>query len=123
MRTQIVAGILLSVVGLVGHGQQAGRETVYIAPNIARTVVISRSGAVLTTLAVPQGTVISVAYDTARSVLPVNDGRFEFHGNVEVRVLASSEKNPTERLQQAMLQSPVLLTATGVDVEITPVSK
>src|SRR5258705_5197515 len=100
MRT-LIAGFALAVsLVSIGHGQapQPGRNTVYIAPNVARTVTISRSGVMLTALTVPQGTLISVTFDTAGSILPaspVSGGRFVFHGNVEVRALATSQRDPT----------------------------
>jgi len=121
MRTWLIASVVgASIVG-VGHGQAqpANRNTVYIAPNIARSLTISRSGVVLTTLAVPQGTILSVTFDTDGSALPSNDGRFSFHGNVEIRAMASSQK-PNLELANAMLRSPLQLAGTGVDVSITP---
>jgi hypothetical protein len=123
MRTILSVCVLAMSVVSIGHGQaaQTGRNTVYIAPNISRTVTISRSGVVLTTLAIPQGTAISVTYDVAGSVLsPNNDGRFVFHGSVEIHVLPISQKDPTLQFQQAVLQSPLQMTATSVDVEIIP---
>jgi hypothetical protein len=120
--TLIGASALALSVTSIGHGQPS-RNTVYIAPNISRTVTISRSGVVWTTLAIPQGTAIGVTYDTARSVLPSGDGRFVFHGNVEIRALAISQKDPTQRFQQAVSESPLELTAMGVDVEIVPDGK
>jgi hypothetical protein len=122
MRTLLSVCLLTMSVVSIGHGQapQTGRNTVYIAPDISRTITISRSGVVWTTLAVSQGTAISVTYDVAGSTLPTNDGRFAFHGNVEIRALAISQKDPTLMFQQAMMQSPLQLTATGVDVEIIP---
>jgi hypothetical protein len=126
MRTLIGACVLAISVVSTGHGQgnQTSRNTVFVAPNVARTVTISRGGVVWTTLAVPPGTAISVTFDVAGSVLPTNDdGRFVFHGNVEVRALAMSQKDPTLMFQQALQQSPLQLTATGVDVEITPAAR
>src|SRR5262245_7053443 len=120
MRTLIIGSVLAMSIASVGHGQtqQSGRNTVYIAPNMARTVTISRSGVILTTLAVPQGTIISVTYDTAGSVLPSGDGRVTFHGNVEVRVMAAGQRQL--KLEDAILQAPIQLTASGVDVSIAP---
>jgi hypothetical protein len=122
MRTILAVSVLTLAVASVGHGQaaQTGRSTVYIAPNVSRTVTISRADVVWTTVEVPAGTAISVTFDVAGSVLPANDGRFVFHGNVEVHALAISQKDPTLKFQQALTQSPVQLIATNVDVEITP---
>ena len=121
MRTLIIGAVLAQSVVSIGHGQaqQLTRNTIYIAPNVARTLTISRSDVILTTLAVPQGTLISVTFDTARTVLPPTDGRFLFHGDVEIRAMASSQK-PNGNLADAMLQSPIQLRATGVDVVVAP---
>ena len=75
---------------------------------------------VLSVLTAPQGTALSVTYDTAGSVFPNNDGRFVFHGTVDVRALAMSQKDPTLFFQQALDQGPLHLTAAGVDVEVRP---
>jgi len=121
MRTLAASSVLALSLVSVGHGQaqQPARNTVYIAPNIARTLTISRSG-VMMTLSIPQGTLLSVTYDTAGSVLPANDGRFAFHGNVEIRALAASQKQANMILADAMERSPIQLTATDVDVAIAP---
>jgi hypothetical protein len=44
-----------------GHiqAQQPGRNTITIAPNAERTLTISRSGVVVTTMNIPQGTLLS----------------------------------------------------------------
>jgi len=122
MRTLAASSVLALSLVSVGHGQaqQPARNTVYIAPNIARTLTISRSGVMMTTLSIPQGTLLSVTYDTAGSVLPANDGRFAFHGNVEIRALAASQKPANMILADAMERSPIQLTATDVDVAIAP---
>ncbi len=125
MRTILCVCVLTISIVSVGHGQaaQTGRNTIFIAPNISRTVTISRSGVVWTTLAIPQGTAISVTFEVPGNVLPTNgDGRFAFHGSVEIHALAISRKDPTLMFQQALLQSPLQLSATGVDVEIAPQS-
>ena len=117
----MIGSILVVALVSVGHGQaqQPARNTIYIAPNVARTLTISRSDVVLTTLAIPQGTLISVTFDTAGAVLPPPDGRFAFHGNVEIRAMAASQK-PNLILADAMLRSPIQLAATEVDVVIAP---
>ena len=121
MRTLGIAAVLALSVVSVGHGQtqQAGRNSVVIAPNIARTVTISRSGVLLATVNIPQGTLISVTFDGAGSVPAAGDGRFNFRGNVEIHAMADSQR--TAKLWDAMLQqAPIQLTATGVDVAIAP---
>src|SRR5262249_55821232 len=121
MRTLIVSLVLAMALASVAYGQaqQPARNTVYIAPNVARTLTISRSDVIVTTIAIPRGTLISVTFDTAGTVLPQADGRFVFHGNVEIRAMAASQK-PNLMLADAMLQAPIQLAATGVDVVIAP---
>jgi hypothetical protein len=122
MRTLIIGSVLaLAFVG-VGRGQpqQAGREAVVIAPNIPRTLSISRDGVTLTTLTIPQGTVISVIFDTPGPVLPPPDGRFVFHGNIEIRAMAVGQKPSHLPLWEAMKEAPLQLAATGMDVVIAP---
>jgi hypothetical protein len=72
----------------------------------------------VTTLAIPQGTIISVTFDPAGNVPPAGDGRFVFHGDVEIHALAASQRQL--RLPEAMAEAPIQLTATGVDVAIAP---
>jgi hypothetical protein len=117
----IGSALALSVVS-VGHGQVQqpgpGKNSIVIVPNIERTLTISRSGMVLTTMNIPQGTtLLGVTFDTAENSQPANDGRFLFHGNVEIHV-ASTEK--TAKLWDRMDQAPIQLAATGVDVAIAP---
>jgi hypothetical protein len=121
MRTLIIGAVLALSVAVVGHGQaqQPGRNSIVIAPNVARTLTISRAGVLLTTLSIPQGTLISVTFDTAGNVPPAGDGRFAFHGNVEIHAMADSQR--TQKLWDAMSQQATIqLTATGVDVAIAP---
>jgi hypothetical protein len=120
VRTLIIAAAFALSAASIGQTQapQPARNTVYLVGNPPRTVTISQSGVVLTTLAVPQGTILSVTYDTAGSVIPTGDGRFVFHGTVEMHAMVGSQKPQGIALAQAMLLSPLNLTATGVDVEI-----
>jgi|SRR5262245_1200599 len=120
MKSLIIGSALALSVVSVGHGQapQPGRNAIIIAANIERTLTISRLGVVLTTMDIPQGTLLSVTFDPAENSQPANNGRFTFHGNVEIHALASSQRNAS--LTEAMNQAPVQLTATGVDVAIAP---
>jgi hypothetical protein len=119
---RLIVGCALTVsMFSAGHiqAQQPGRNTIIIAPNIERTLTISQSGVVVTTMNIPQGTFLSVTFDTTvENSSPANDGRFAFHGNVEIRALA--ERQRSARLTEAMNQAPIQLIATGVDVVIAP---
>lgn len=121
MKSVIIGAVLAVLVVVVGHGQaqQPGRNSIVIAPNIPRTLTISRSDVVLTTLTIPRGTVVSITFDRAGNVPPAGDGRFAFHGNVEIRAMANSQR--TQKLWDAMSQEATIqLTATGVDVAVAP---
>jgi len=85
---------------------------------VARSVTISKAGVLLGTFTVPQGTLLSVTSGTVGSILPATDGRFEFHDDVEIRAQPASRRTRTIQLQDAMLQSPVLLKSKDVDVVI-----
>ena len=119
---RLIVGCALAVsMFWAGHiqAQQPGRNTIIIAPNIERTLTISRSGVVVTSMNIPRGTLLSVTFDTtAESSAPTNNGRFAFHGNVEIHALAESQR--TARLTEAVNQAPIQLTATGVNVAIAP---
>ncbi|HEX7794607.1 MAG TPA: hypothetical protein VF456_09670 [Vicinamibacterales bacterium] len=120
MKTLIIGSALALSLVSIGHGQaqRPGRNGIIIAGNIERTLTISRLGVVLTTMDIPQGTLLSVTFDAAENSQPANDGRFTFRGNVEIHALASSQR--TARLAEAMDHAPIQLTATGVDVAIAP---
>ncbi len=112
-------------VGLLAHaavGQDnrptPARNIVYIAPNLTRTMMIFKAGVQVLTLTIPRGTALSVTFDVDKSPNPAHDQRFEFHGNVEIRALVVAQRDPALRLEQAMRQAPITLTATNVDVEI-----
>jgi hypothetical protein len=113
----IGVGVLMTLASI---GSAQVRQTVIIAPNIARTITVSRVGVVLVSLTVPQGTVLSVTYDEVRSRLPGADGRFEFHGDVELRVVVASQRARSVTLEEAMQQAPLLLTIKAGDVVIAP---
>jgi hypothetical protein len=116
----IGSALALSVVSVAdGQVQQSGRNSIVIAPDIARTVTISRASTVLTVMNIPQGTNIFITFDTADNAqLTTGNGRFAFHGNVEIRAMAASQR--TSKLFDSMDQAPIHLTATGVDVAIAP---
>src|SRR5262249_3133421 len=120
IRALVIGSALAVSVVSIGHGQaqQSGKNTIVLAPNIARTVTISRDGTVLTVMNIPQGTNIFVTFDTAYNLQPTSgDGRFAFHRNVEIRALSASQRT---KLFDSMDQAPIHLTATRVDVDIAP---
>jgi hypothetical protein len=114
-------GVAFVALCLVSHGRAqttSSRNTLFIAPNVARTVTLSTSGVVVASLNVPRGTVLSVSFDQSQSTGPTADGtRFEFHGDIEVRAESVSQRQ-SGPLEQSFNQAPVVLTGKGVDVVI-----
>ena len=91
---------------------------------IRKRVAITRHGALVATLEVPgglqQGAYLSL-YPAQRPDLPPSGSqatRFEFHGNVEIRMRPRSDVDADESKDAdvMMQRAPVVLTADDVDV-------
>jgi hypothetical protein len=93
-------------------------ETIFFAPNAARTITLSKQGVILASFTVGAGTAISVGWTNGPYTRPDPDGRFEVHGDVEIRLQPVSQRDPAVKLEQAMLQSPLTLTGRTVDLVI-----
>jgi hypothetical protein len=120
IRTLVIGSALALSVVSVGHGQarQSDKNSIVLAPNIARTVNISRDGTVLTVMNIPQRTNIFITFDTEHNAQPaIGNERFAFHGNVEIWALSVSQRTKLIDLKK---RAPIHLTATGVDVAIAP---
>jgi hypothetical protein len=124
MSTRVAVVVLMVTAGVAltafapGHAQ--AQETIYFAPNVARTVTLSKQGVLLASMAVPAGTAISVRWEGSPSTRPTAEGRFEVHGNVEVRLMAGSQRDRSIPLQEAMSQSPLTVTGDAVDLVVSP---
>jgi hypothetical protein len=83
----------------------------------AHRVTISRNGNVVTTLDVPVGVWLSV-YSDQEPVRTGQDGRVEFHGNVEIRTMpnADVQRPGSGDATQMMASAPLVVAAQNVDV-------
>jgi hypothetical protein len=113
---------LMTFAAFRGQAQdRAAIGTVFIdARDGARNVTVSRQGVVLAFITLPKGTVLS-AVDEHSSPTHLGGGRFEFHGDFELRALGPNEipsLAPSGRMPAAELMShaPLVLSAHGVDV-------
>jgi hypothetical protein len=83
----------------------------------AHRLTISRNGTVVTTLDVPVGVWLSV-YSDQEPVRTGQEGRIEFHGNVEIRTMPQAEvqrPGPGDAAQM-MASAPLVVAAQNVDV-------
>ena len=83
----------------------------------AHRITISRNGNVMTTLDVPVGVWLSV-YSDQEPVRTGQDGRIEFHGNVEIRTMPNADvqrPGPGDATQM-MASAPLVVAAQNVDV-------
>jgi hypothetical protein len=107
--------------------QRAKFFTSYAHPH---RVTIRRNGALLTTLEVPGSmqpnldVFLSVYYDDNQPSIQ-QAGRFEFHGDVEIRTRPRREvdSNESNRGEEVMAKAPLVLTAKDVDVVVEQVGR
>jgi len=90
----------------------------------AHRVTVRRNGSVVTTFDVPVGVYLSVYSDQA-PVRTGQEGRVEFHGNVEIRTLPQGDavRGDGTDATQLMARAPMVIAAQNVDVvseTITP---
>jgi hypothetical protein len=83
----------------------------------AHRVTIRRNGNIVTTFDVPVGVYISV-YSDQEPVRTAQEGRIEFHGNVEIRTLPRGDAVPGDGTDatQLMAKAPLVVAAQNVDV-------
>jgi hypothetical protein len=124
MRTMILAALVTAfLVFAVDRGRaQSGnlRAGIFFAPNSARTVSVSKSGVLLASFNVPKGAFLSASYDDTRPN-SVRDGRWEFHGDIAVRVQPASAmhgRQPGKTLEEVMSEAPLILSGQDLDVVI-----
>ena len=115
----IVAFLLFPIEG--SRAQSTGLSGgIFFAPNSVRSVTLSKGGAVVASFSIPKGTYLSASYDDKQphSITP---GRWEFHGDIAVRVQPASamqQRQPGQTVEQVMNQAPVVLTGQGMDVVV-----
>jgi hypothetical protein len=122
MRTVVILALIFllwPMVTSVAQPGSSGRTAIYFAPNVERTVVLTKQGVALGSFQVPAGTLLSIGYPAEGSQLPDATERFTAHGDVEIRVQAMRLKDQTANLETAMRQAPVVLSAKDVDVVVS----
>src|SRR4051812_49204387 len=83
----------------------------------AHRVTISRNGTAVTAFDIPVGVYLSV-YSDREPVRSDQDGRIEFHGNVEIRTLPRGDAVAGDGTDatQLMTRAPLVVAAQNVDV-------
>jgi hypothetical protein len=84
----------------------------------AHRVTIRRNGNVVTTFEIPVGVYLSI-YSDQPPVRSTQEGRVEFHGNVEVRTRPRSEVDfsiESTNAEVTMAKAPLVVAAQNVDV-------
>jgi hypothetical protein len=102
-----------------GRAQSPGLQGgIVLAPNSARTVTISKNGALRASFNIPPGTFLGASYDDKQSN-SITSGRWEFHGDFVLRAQLGNEMpSPGGGIFQRMSRAPLVVTAQGVDVVI-----
>ena len=92
---------------------------IVFAPNSARSVRLTRNGALLASLTFPTGMFLSASYDDQKTT-SIAAGRWAFEGDFVLRALPAKEppQPGMTRVEQAVNQAPLVLTLRGVDVLI-----
>ncbi len=93
--------------------------TLFLQARNGCTETLSRAGIELGRFTVGAGSLLS-ARDERQASPRVGRGRFEFHGDVELRVLPAGAKPLPERMPAHILMSsaPLVFNAKGVDLVI-----
>jgi hypothetical protein len=117
--TCALAAILLMIAMSSRSAARAPQLTEKYFSSFARAhrITIRRNGNLVTTFEVPVGVYLSV-YSDQVPVRTGQDGRVEFHGNVEIRTLPRTEVDrpgPGDA-EQMMSRAPLVVAAQNVDV-------
>ncbi len=111
--------VLLLISTSIRSAAQAPQLTAKYFSSYARAhrITIRRNGSLVTTFDVPVGVYLSVYSDQA-PVRTGQEGRVEFHGNVEIRALPRSEvERPGPGDAELMMsKAPLIVDAQNVDV-------
>ncbi len=103
-----------------GHAQADDLQgAILFAPNAARTVTVTRRGALLASLQIPQGTLMVASYDE-QNPTSFTAGRREFHGDFRLYALPATENTPPPvpggKIDQIRNEAPLVLSVQDVDV-------
>jgi len=118
-----IGGILAAILVLAGTAQRSDAQAPQLTEKYfssyvrAHRVTIRRNGNVVTTFDIPVGVYLSV-YSDQQPVRTAQEGRVEFHGNVEIRTLPRSDvdRNDGNDATQLMARAPLVVAAQNVDV-------
>jgi len=115
----LAAIFLLIMTSSTRSAAQAPQLTAKYFSSYARAhrVTIRRNGNLVTTFDIPIGVYLSVYSDNG-PVRTGQEGRVEFHGNVEIRTLprAEVERPGPGDAEQMMSRAPLIVAAQNVDV-------
>src|SRR4051794_8290845 len=87
MKRLLLTTMLLATA--VGHAQvppTPQAQTILFAPDVARTVTMSKGPIPLGSISVPEGSMLAVEYVSEQPTTPDSNGRFEAHGHVVIRI-------------------------------------
>jgi hypothetical protein len=123
MRAIVLAAVVTAFVLLpVGRGRAAQSNLlecgILIAPNVARRVIVTRNGALVTSLTIPRGMIICASYDEPPTLMSA--GRWESFGDFVLRAQPASELPPAgmRRVEQMVRQALLVLTVQKSNVLI-----
>jgi hypothetical protein len=137
MRLTVFAALVIGFLLLQTNGgrvqadqpQRTGMQAIVLSPDSARRVTLRRNGAFLASFTVPNGTFLSAIYDDPQAAR-TPDGRWEFHGNLELREWLATEVQPGGkgepvtasprliRSGNSTYQAALTMTVQGVDAVI-----
>jgi TonB family protein len=124
MRTMIlVAAVTACLVFSADRGRaQSGslHGGIFFAPNSARSVSLSKNGVLVASFNVPKGMFLSASYDDQRPN-SITAGRWEFHGDIAVRVQPASAvrgRQPGKTLELVTGDATLILTGQDLDIVI-----
>jgi len=118
-----IGGTLAAVLILAVTAQQPAAQAPQLTDKYfssyarAHRVTIRRNGNVVTTFDIPVGVYLSV-YSDQPPVRTGQEGRLEFHGNVEIRTLPRGDavRGDGNDATQLMARAPLVVAAQNVDV-------
>jgi hypothetical protein len=127
MRVLTLSALLaLAAIGTTGHAQVTERGTILMnAVDWYRTITMSKDGAVIASVSVSPGTFVSVIYDRQKNQLPnqLLGSVTTLHGDVDVHALSRAQYDQKEKINDALLASPITFSSSDVDVTVTDIAK
>ncbi len=129
MRTLTISLVVVVLLAIgVTYGQTGGgaglQGGILFAPNSARTVTATRSGVLLASLQIPQGTLLIASYDE-QNPTSFTAGRWEFHGDFALYAAPAGDNTfpraPLRNIDQVRSAAPLVLSMRDVDVLISNV--